>query len=154
MGPRPCRSRPRSSPRASSRRRDAQSSPEQPARTIVPISADGGSRGTICQACLATAIERLLNEREREYATKHKRRQALEDLEGALRAHQPATLIDDPVAERDLRECLVELSRRPAGELVSSGMYAAQRSLVAPAMVVVGFPRTARRRSSTRSTSW
>lgn len=113
--------------------------PDQPVRTIVPVSADGGSRGTICQENLADAIERLLDEKEREYATKHKRRQALELLEGALRVHQPATLIDDPVAERELRDYLVELSYRPAAELVSNRLYAAQRSLVAPALVVVGF---------------
>ena len=53
--------------------------------------------------------------------------------------HQPATLIDDPIAERELRDYLVDLSPRPAAEAVKNGLYAAQRSLVAPAMVVVGF---------------
>jgi hypothetical protein len=36
---------------------------DQPIRTIVPVSADGGSRGTICQEYLADAIERLLDEK-------------------------------------------------------------------------------------------
>jgi hypothetical protein len=112
---------------------------DQPVRETVPLTADGGSRVTIAQEHLAEAIATLLSEKEREYATKHKRRRALEELERALRAHQPATLIDDPVAERELREFLVELSRRPAAELIQSKLYAAQRSLVAPAMVVVGF---------------
>jgi hypothetical protein len=113
--------------------------PNEPARRVVPLSIDGGSRVTIAQEHLANAIEGLLADKEREYSTKHKRRKALEALERALRAHQPATLIDDPVAERELRDYLVELSSRPAAELVESGLYAAQRSLVAPALVVVGF---------------
>lgn len=113
--------------------------PDQPVRSIVPVSVDGGSRVTIAQEHLADAIAALLSEKEREYATKHKRRKALEELEHALRGHQPATLIDDPVAERELRDFLVALSARPADELVDSGLYAAQRSLVAPALVVVGF---------------
>jgi hypothetical protein len=112
---------------------------DQPIRSTVPLTVDGGSRATIAQEHLADAISALLSEKEREYATKHKRRRALEELERALRAHQPATLVDDPVAERELRDFLVELSARPALELVDSGLYAAQRSLVAPAMVVVGF---------------
>ena len=45
-------------------------------------------------------------------------RGALEELERSLRAHQPASLIDDPVAERELRDYLVELSGHPAAELV------------------------------------
>lgn len=111
----------------------------QPVRDHVPVAADGGSRITIGQEHLADAIAHLLSEKEAFYATKHKRRSALEDLERSLRAHQPASLVDDPVAERELRDFLVELSGRPAAELVDSGLYAAQRSLVAPAMVVVGF---------------
>ena len=111
----------------------------QPVRDHVPIAADGGSRITIGQEHLADAIGQLLSEKEAFYATKHKRRVALEELERSLHAHQPASLVDDPVAERELRDYLVELSGRPAAELVESGMYAAQRSLVAPAMVVVGF---------------
>ena len=111
----------------------------QPVRDHVPVAADGGSRITIGQEHLADAIGQLLSEKEAFYATKHKRRRALEELERSLRAHQPASLVDDPVAERELRDYLVELSGRPAAELVESGMYAAQRSLVAPAMVVVGF---------------
>jgi hypothetical protein len=111
----------------------------QPVRDRVPIAADGGSRITIGQEHLADAITRLLSEKETFYATKHKRRGALEELERSLRAHQPASLVDDPIAERELRDYLVELSGRPAAELVDNGMYAAQRALVAPAMVVVGF---------------
>ena len=113
--------------------------PIAPARSIVPVCADGGSRGTICQEFLADAVEALISDPARGYATKHKRRKGLEELERALRVHQPATLIDDPIAERELRDYLVDLSRRPAAELVKNGLYAAQRSLVAPAMVVVGF---------------
>jgi hypothetical protein len=112
---------------------------DQPVRPIVPITVDGGSRVTIAQEHLAGAIATLLKEKEPEYSTKHKRRKGLEELERALRAHQPATLIDDTVAERELRDFLVELSSRPAAELVRSRLYPAQRSLVAPAMVVVGF---------------
>jgi len=111
----------------------------QLARPLVPIAADGSSRITIAQEFLADAIELLLSEREREYASKHKRRIGLESLAQALRAHQVASLVDDPVAERELRDFLVELSSRPAAELVKNKMYAAQRSLVAPGMVVVGF---------------
>jgi len=109
------------------------------ARHLVPVAADGGSRITIAQDYLADAIKLLLSEKEREYATKHKRRDGLESLEHALRTHQVASLVDDSVAERELRDFLVELSSRPAAELVKNKMYAAQRSLVAPAMVVVGF---------------
>jgi hypothetical protein len=113
--------------------------PGELARHLVPVAADGGSRITIAQEHLADAIGLLLSEKEKEYATKHKRRASLESLERALRAHQPASLVDDTVAERELRDFLVELSARPAAELVKNKMYAAQRSLVAPAMVVVGF---------------
>ncbi len=113
--------------------------PDQPVRPIVAIAADGSSRVTIAQEHLAEAIACLLREKEKEYATKHKRRKGLEEMERALRAHQPATIFDDSVAERDLRDYLVELSARPAEELVRSRMYQAQRSLVAPALVVVGF---------------
>ncbi|HTU13678.1 MAG TPA: hypothetical protein VMF31_00645 [Solirubrobacterales bacterium] len=112
---------------------------EQLPRDLVPLTVDGSSRATIGQEYLADAIAQLLSEKQEEYATKHKRRRALEALERALRAHLPACLIDDPVAERELRDFLVELSSRPAADLVKSKLYAAQRSLVAPAMVVVGF---------------
>ena len=111
----------------------------QPVRDVVPLAADGGSRTSIAQENLADAVAAMLVEREREYATKHKRRAGLEALERSLRAHQPATLIEDPVAERELRDYLVKLSERPAADLVKNGLYAAQRSLVAPAMIVVGF---------------
>jgi hypothetical protein len=113
--------------------------PNKLARQLVPVAADGGSRITIAQEFLADAIELLLSEKEREYASRHKRRAGLESLGEALRAHQAASLIDDPVAERELRDFLVELSGRPAAELVKNKMYAAQRALVAPGMVVVGF---------------
>ncbi len=88
------------------------------ARHLVPVAADGGSRITIAQEYLAEAIGLLLSEKEREYATKHKRRAGLESLERALRAHQVASLVDDPVAERELRDFLVELepARCRAGE--------------------------------------
>jgi hypothetical protein len=109
------------------------------ARHLVPVAADGGSRITIAQEHLAEAISLMLSEKEKEYSTKHKRRASLESLERALRSHQPATLMDDSIAERELRDFLVELSSHEAVELVKTRMYAAQRALVAPAMVVVGF---------------
>jgi hypothetical protein len=103
---------------------------------LVWLTFDGGSRATIAQGFLADAVDVILAAGR---TIAPKRRRGLENLGVHLRGRVAGLLARDPVAERDLRDELERLLRRPAGELIDSGLYGAQRALVIPARALVAF---------------
>jgi hypothetical protein len=106
------------------------------ADNLAWLASDGGSRVTIEQGFLADAIDAMLQSGAK---MSPKRRAGLRDLGVHLRGRVAGLLGRDTVAERDLRDELERLLYEPAGDLVKSRLYAAQRALVLPARALVAF---------------
>ncbi len=104
---------------------------------LVMAAVDGGSRTTIAQGFLADVIDAMLDHEHTRYTPR--RRKGLEELGLHLRGRLPGLLSDDQTAERDVRDELQRLLGEPAKTLIASRLYRGQRTLYAPAIVVVSF---------------